>query len=220
MNRGTLGERRLWIGTRPRLCSTSMRRPRTAVSEWMRQSVQEVYHRWLALPAEWTPAQRDQFITLETESLDKKAFALAMDLRESEIRRWTGKPPGQPPDHATTVRIHQSAEENAREAVVREHLYSKIPQDSPQPPEPVTGVPWDKRWMDHRFRPEPSEAIKELARTVWPDHSSMFRAVAGYLLATRHQEGLDLPTSPNHVLAQTLVAPINQKLGRIGYAGE
>jgi hypothetical protein len=48
----------------------------------------------------------------------------------------------------------------------------------------------------------------------------MFRVLAAYLLATRLQDGLDLPTSPRHVLAVKLVADINEKLAEIGYPPE
>lgn len=220
-----VGERTLWSGTtRFRVCSAS-RRPSITVSEWMRQAVDEVYRQWLALPAEWTPEQRNRFIDLETDRLDRKAFDLAMDLRQAAIHRWTAEH-GQHPDHDTTIRLHQTAEQNAREAIVRTELYDKIPPRSEgaenEPPEPVSGVPWEKRWMDRRFRAEPTDQVKDLASRVWPSpqHTPMFRVLAAYLLATRLQDGLDLPTSPRHVLAVKLVADINEKLAEIGYPPE
>lgn len=191
----------------------------------MRQAVDEVYRQWLALPAEWTHEQRNRFIDLETDRLDRKAFDLTMDLRAAAIRGWMTEH-GQHPDHDTTIRLHQTAEQNAREAIVRTELYDTIPPRGDgtenQPPEPVSGVPWEKRWMDRRYRAEPTDQVKDLVSRVWPSprHTPMFRVLAAYLLATRLQDGLDLPTSPRHVLAVNLVADVNEKLAEIGYPPE
>lgn len=225
MSSGTVvGERTLWSGTQPRICSAS-RRPTAIVSIWMREAVDEVHRQWLALPVEWTPQQRNLYLDLVTERLDSKAFELEMELKAGAIREWIDQH-GQHPDYDTTVRLHQTAQQNAREAIVRQELYNTIPvspdETEYRQPSPVTGVPWESRWKDPRYRPEPTEQIEDLARAVWPAprHTAMFRVVASHLLATRHEEGLELPTSPRHVLAARLIPQINEELAAIGYPAE
>lgn len=219
-----VAERMLWSGTRrPRVCS-ALRRPRIAVTEWMRQAVDEVYRQWLGLPTEWTPQQRERFIDQLTSRLDQQAAEMAVDLQAGEVARWTREHQGQHPDHSTSVALYRTSEENAREAVVRSELYDKIPrgdEDSEyQSPPPISGVPWDKRWADPRFQVEPSEQVQELANRVWPDRSPMFQMMAAHLLAVRLQDGMELPTSHRHVLAVKLVTEVNEELAKIGRPAE
>jgi hypothetical protein len=192
----------------------------------MRQAVSEVYRKHLGLPIEWSPEQQELFVDLMTRRLDEKAADLADELTTAAIGRWTHEH-GQHPDYLTTVRLHETAQENAREAIVRQELYDKIPaaddeSNDQTPPQPVTGAPWEERWRDLRYRAEPSEAIENLADTVWsPErYTAMFRVVAGYLLATRHEEGLEIPTSPRHALAVKLVPQINEDLIAMGHPAE
>ncbi len=139
---------------------------------WMHAPVSEVYRTWLALPTEWTPEQRETFIALWADRLEDEAGDLAMDIREESLRAWQAEH-GRQPDFETSVRLSATAMETAREAVVRERLYDRIPLDEDGdaiPPEPVSGVPWEKRWMDYRYRvAEVTDAINEHARQVWPE---------------------------------------------------
>ncbi len=189
----------------------------------MRQAVNDVYRHQLGLPAEWTPQQRELFIDLVTDRLDGQAAALAMQLGENAIRRWRDIHGGQYPDHATTVGLHATAMQNAREAIVREELYALIPQRSedqqPHPPGPpvVQGVPWENRWRDLRYRTPPSEAIEELAHHVWAERTPMFRVAAAYLLAARAEEGRRVPRGPRHPLARRLALLIEEELHAYGY---
>ncbi len=224
MNSVNMKERMLWSGTkRPRVCS-AMRRPRITVTEWMRQAVDEVYRQWIGTPTEWTPQQRDRFIDTVTQGLDQLAGELAVDVQEGAIRRWTLDHQGSYPEHATKMALYQTSLENAREAIVRRELYDKIPRPEEdadyQPPVPIHGVPWEKRWTDLRFQVEPTEAVQELANRVWPDHSPMFRVVAALLLAVRIQDGMAVPNSDRHVLAAALAAEINEELVKTGYPAE
>ena len=188
------------------------------MSVWIRQAVEEVYRQWLAMPQEWTPAQREKFIDLCTEHMDRKAAEMAMDLRDDSVRQWRDDH-GQHPDFLTTVRLYETAVENAREAVVRQELYDTIPltQDGdPIPAEPVTGVPWEKRWMDHRYQiAESTDEMDDHVRLVWPDHSSMFRVLAAMLLTARHQEDRPLPRTRRDQLAHDLVPEINEMMIRM-----
>lgn len=218
-------ERLIWSGTTRRICSAA-RRPRITVSEWMRQAVAEVYHQHLGLPVEWTPEQQDRFIDLKTARLDSQAFDLAMDLGQAAIQEWA-RQHGQHPDYLTTVGLHETARENAREAIVREQLYDTIPvpdEDEPTESTPplVTGIPWQDRWMDPRYWVEASDQLMDLVRQVWSEErwTAMFRAMAGYLVATRLDEGLPIPTGPRDALVETLTPQVNNALAKIGYPAE
>ena len=190
---------------------------------WMHAPVSEVYGTWLAMPTEWTPEQRETFIALWADRLEDEAGDLAMDIREESLRAWQAQH-GRQPDFETSVRLSATAMETAREAVVRERLYDRIPLDEDGdaiPPEPVSGVPWEKRWMDYRYRvAEVTDAINEHARQVWPDNSTMFQVMGGLLLAARLEEGRPVPRTRRDQLAQDLVRDINEFLCRMNYPPE
>lgn len=185
---------------------------------WMHAPVSEVYGKWLALPTDWTAEQRETFIALWAERLEDEAGDLAMDIREESLRAWRAEH-GQQPDFLTSVRISETAMQTARESVVRERLYDRIPLDEDGdaiPPEPVSGVPWNKRWMDHRYRVgESTDEIDEHARQVWPDHSTMFQVLAAELLTARLEEGRPVPKTRRDQLAHDLVPDINEMLCRM-----
>jgi hypothetical protein len=211
------GERVLWNAKSAPAC-TGTRKQGNAMPGWMHAPVSEVYSKWLALPTEWTAEQRETFIALWVDRLEDEAADLSIDIREESLRAWRADH-GRQPDFFTSVRITETAMQTAREAVVRERLYDRIPLDENGdaiPPEPVSGVPWDKRWMDPRYRVrEPSEAIEERAREVWPEHSSMFRVVAARLLTARAEEGRPVPRTRRDQLAHDLVPEINEMLCRM-----
>lgn len=211
-------ERLLWSGKLTRTTGTTTKNPRSLVSEWIREAVEEVYRQWLPIPTEWTPPQREKFIDLWTEHLDRQAAEMAMEIRDGSVRSWMDEN-GQHPDFQTTIRLYETALENAREALVRQELYDKIPvtQDGdPVVPEPVTGVPWEKRWMDHRYRiAEATDAMEEHVHRVWPDHSSMFQVLAAMLLTARREEDRPVPRTRRDQLAHDLVPEINEMLRRI-----
>lgn len=211
------GERLLWNGKLPTTC-TGTRNKGNAMPGWMHAPVAGVYGKWLALPTEWTPEQRETFIALWAERLEEEAGDLAMDIREESLRAWQEQH-GQYPDFFTSVRIGETAMETARESVVRERLYDRIPLDEDGDailPEPVSGVPWEKRWMDHRYRVgESTDAVAEHARQVWPGHSSMFHVLAAELLTARLEEGRPVPRTRRDQLAHDLVAEINEMLCRM-----
>lgn len=185
---------------------------------WMHTAVSEVYGRWLPIPTDWTAEQRETFIALWAERLETEAGDMAMDIKDTSVQAWRNEH-GQHPDFSTTVRICETALETAREAVVRERLYDTIPlteDGDPIPAEPVSGVPWDKRWMDHRYRVgEPTDAIYDRVRQVWPDHSPMFRVLAADLLVARLEEGRPVPRNRRDQLAHDLVPDINEALCRM-----
>ncbi len=210
-------ERVLWSGKLTRTTRTATRKPRSMMS-WMSRPVEDVYGQWLAIPTEWTPAQRKTFLGAWTEYLDGKASEMAMDLGEAAVAQWRDQH-GRHPDFLTAVRLRETAMENAREAVVRQELYDRIPlteDGDPVPPEPVSGVPWEKRWMDPRYRiGEVEEAVADHVRLVWPDHSPMFRALAAWLLTARLEDHRPVPRTRRDQLAHDLVPEVNEMLGRM-----
>lgn len=224
--------RTLWPATpatTSQICSAS-RRLTTPVTEWMGQAVNEVYSRWLDLPQDWTPQQRDRFLREETARLDRLAAQMADELAASSIQEWTARQ-GQHPDYLTTVKLRQTALQNAREAVVRQELYDQIPEppeqtvdfDPPlQQPLPPSQVPWNQRWNDVRYRSEPGERIEALTEMVWPapQFSVMFRIKAAYLLSARLEDGLPIPDGPQHPLASDLAPLVYEDLRLDGYPVE
>lgn len=141
---------------------------------------------------------------------------------EQAVQSWTQQHHSQP-DHATTVGLHETALQNAREAIVRQSLYDLIPQppeghDS-KPPTPAD-IPWTHRWRHLVYRAEPSEQIEELADHLWPDRSAMFRVKAAYLLATRLEENRVIPTAPGHRLTHDLGVEVAEAMTAEGYPPE
>jgi len=221
MTSGMAVGRLLWATSSNRICSASTHRIMKPVSsQWMREAVQAAY-RQLGLPTGWSSEQTETFLNLVTERLDNKAAALSIDLAQDAISRWRTAHPGQEPDHQTTVGLHETALENAREAVVRQELYALIPTPADDQPEPASRprpeVSWQDRWRDVRYRTEPSEAVEDLVDTVWPQRSVMFRVKAAYLLATRAEEGRPIPTSPRHHLVPRLTPQVEEELRADGY---
>ncbi|ULE31054.1 hypothetical protein K3G64_00570 (plasmid) [Mycobacterium sp. IDR2000157661] len=221
MTSGMAVGRLLWATSSNRICSASThRRMKTVSSQWMREAVEAAY-RQLGLPTGWSSEQTERFLSLVTERLDAKAAQLSMDLAEDAISRWRTAHPGQDPDHQTTVGLHETALENAREAVVREELYALMAAPAQDQAEtasrPSPEVSWEDRWRDIRYRTEPSEAVEDLVDRVWPQRSAMFRVKAAYLLATRAEEGRPVPTSPRHHLVPRLTALVEEELRADGY---
>ncbi|MDT5050050.1 MAG: hypothetical protein QOG75_5954 [Mycobacterium sp.] len=221
--------RTLWRAgtTTSRICSAS-RRPTTAVTQWMRQAVDDVYRQWLTLPDDWTPDQQERYLQNLTSRLDRMAADLADTLAASAITEWTNRH-GQHPDYLTTVGLRQTAMQNAREAILRQELYDLIPQDEDEQtvefdpplhqPVPASQVPWDQRWKDARYRSDPGEQIEALADMVWPApaFSVMFRIKAAYLLIARIEDQLPAPDGPHHPLAAQLAPMVYEDLRNDGY---
>lgn len=238
MTSGVTGGRTLWLGaaTTQRhkqinsICSTS-RGPRTPVTQFMRQAVDEVYRQWLPLPEDWTPEQQDRYLEQMTSRLDNLAIALADSLATSAITLWT-QDHGEHPDYLTTVGLREVALQNARETIVRQELYDLIPQDEQEEtipfdpplrqPIPASQVPWHQRWNDARYRSEPGEELEALAERVWPapQFSVMFRIKVAYLLIARVEDDLPVPDGPQHPLAQQLAPMVYEDLQADGYPAQ
>lgn len=224
--------RTLWRAGTPtnRICSAS-RKATTPVTEWMRQAVNEVYRNWLPLPADWTPEQTERHLVSETARLDRMASELSDHLASAAIEGWSQRQ-GAHPDYMTTVRLRQTALQNARETIVRQELYDLIEQESSEPtvpvdpplhqPVPASAVPWNLRWNDARYRTDPGEQIEALTDMVWPDpaYSEWFRIKAAYLLIARIEDQLPVPDGPQHPLAAELAPLVYEDLVADGYPAQ
>ncbi|MHA7659206.1 hypothetical protein ACX9NJ_27700 [Mycobacterium sp. ML2] len=200
------------------------------MTEWMQQAVHEVYRDWLHLPPDWTPQQQRRHLEDLTARLDRMAAQLSDDLAASAIQQWTARN-GAHPDYLTTVRLRQTALQNARETVVRQELYDQI-EEPAEPtvafnpplhqPVPPSQVPWNQRWNDARYRSEPGERIEALAEMVWPapQFSVIFQIKAAYLLIARSEDQLPLPDGPHHRLAAELAPLVYEDLRLDGYPVE
>lgn len=191
------------------------------MTEWMRQAVDQVYHHQIGIPAQWSPEQTELFLSLVTQRLDDQAATLALELGEQAVQSWTQQHHGQP-DHETTVGLHETALQNAREAIVRQSLYDLIPQppEGHDSPPALADIPWTQRWRHLTYRAEPSEQIEELADHLWPDRSAMFRVKAAFLLATRLEENRAIPTAPGHRLTHDLGVEVAEAMTAEGYPPE
>jgi len=196
----------------------------------MQQAVHGVYRDWLHLPPDWTPQQQRRHLEDLTARLDRMAAQLSDDLAASAIQQWTARH-GAHPDYLTTVRLRQTALQNARETVVRQELYDQIEEPAEQTvafnpplhqPVPPSQVPWNQRWNDARYRSEPGERIEALAEMVWPapQFSVMFQIKAAYLLIARSEDQLPLPDGPHHRLAAELAPLVYEDLRLDGYPVE
>lgn len=209
-----------------RICSAS-RRPTTPVTQWMRQAVDDVY-RQLPLPEDWSPEHKEQYLNNLTSGLDRMAAELADTLAATAITEWSTRR-GQHPDYLTTVRLRQTALQNARETIVRQELYDLLAQDDSEEtvdfdppltrPIPSSQVPWHQRWKDARYRSDPGEQIEAVTEMVWPapSFSVMFRIKAAYLLIARVEDQLPIPVGPHDPLAAQLAPMVYEDLRADGY---
>ncbi len=75
--------------------------------------------------------------------------------------------------------------------------------------------------MDHRYQvAEPTDAVADHARKLWPEHTPMFRVLGAMLLAARLEEDRPVPRNRRDQLTQDLVPEINEMLCRMKRAPE
>ncbi|MGH3970643.1 MAG: hypothetical protein ACRDTV_21635, partial [Mycobacterium sp.] len=146
------------------------------------------------------------------------AAELAADLEAQAVGEWT-RTHGQHPDYLTKVGLVNTARSQAMELVLTKELYEQIPpEDDPpsslwgedQPAPDRSQVSWDQRWTRPVYRSEPSQDIETLITDLWPDpvFSAVFRIKAGYLLAARAEDGLELPSGQEDPLTAELAEMI------------
>jgi hypothetical protein len=201
-----------------RICSASSTRRVAVTSPEIAQIVAEVYTQHLALPPEWTPAQRQSFLDKTAATLSRQIAELAAELGEQAVQEWTTEH-GQYPDYLTKVGLLNTATTSAKEIVLNDQLYELIPPP-PQPQEqnlePPSGeaLPWTQRWTRTQYRTEPDETVEALVASLWPDpeFSALFRIKAGYLLAARAEDQLPQPRQVRDPLTVELAEMVYQDL--------
>ena len=202
-------ERTIWVARDRtmipinRIFSASSRKQATTmIDPEILKTVQTVYSTDLSLPEEWTPQQRNEFLTAEADKISSMAASMAEQLWEQAITMWIRNRNGQTPSHATNVALLASARKQAAQTVLNDELYELIateqtPQPWESPPQILdrSQVGWEQRWTNPVYQSEPSENLEALIDRLWPapDFSGPFRIKAGYLTAARVEDGLPLP---------------------------
>lgn len=181
------------------------------------QIVAQVYTEHLALPPEWTPAQRQGFLNQTAATLSRRIAELAAELGEQAVEEWASEH-GQHPDYLTKVGLLNTATAEAKEIVLNNQLYELIPPPEPQGQDleqsSDQALPWTQRWTHTLHRSEPDDAIEDLVAALWPapEFSAVFRIKAGYLLAARAEDQLALPRQASDPLAVELAQMVYQDL--------
>ncbi|BBY46871.1 hypothetical protein MARA_03010 (plasmid) [Mycolicibacterium arabiense] len=220
-------ERTIWAATEHRtrtnrICSaSSTRQAVTVIDPEILKAVQTFYSTDLSLPEEWTPEQREQFLTTEADDISSMAASMAEELWEKAIAAWSRQRNGKTPNHATKVALLEAARAQAAQTVLNNELYDLIPTDETTPewetpdpiPDPAT-VSWEQRWTHPALQTEPSEDLEALIDRLWPapDFSGPFRIKAGYLTSARAEDGQPLPARPEDPLTAELAQMIYRDL--------
>lgn len=221
-------ERTIWHGApdqipTSRVCSTSSAGTVVVTSPEIRQIVDEAYAGPLPLPQQWSPAQREEFLESVAARIGRQVAQLAAEMGAQAVGEWT-QTHGAHPDYLTKVGLLNTARSQAMEIVLTNELYEKIPAppeepnelwgSSAHPPIDRSQLPWDQRWTNPQYRSDPNEDIEALTAQLWPApaYSAVFRIKAGYLLAARAEDGLELPSIRGGPLTEQLTAMVYQDL--------
>ena len=202
------------------------------------QILTEIYPEYLPLPLppDHSPQQRQEWMVAEADRLSTAIFDLTHEMAEAAIQDWIRRH-GEHPDYLTKVGLFNAARLSAQEVVLHNEIYEQIPlpedddEDSlgegllvsgildADPPVRLdpTGVPWQQRWTDPDYRTEPSEELEAQVALIWPQpqFSMMFQILAGYLLASRTEDGEPIPTSGRDPLAAQLAPLIEAELASL-----
>lgn len=76
-----------------------------------------LYSHHLALPSEWTPARRQEFIETESARISRRVAELAAGMSEQAVVDWTARH-GDHPDFMTKVGLLNTASASAKEMVL------------------------------------------------------------------------------------------------------
>jgi hypothetical protein len=220
-------ERTIWLATgsrtrTSRICSaSSTTQAVTVIDPEILKAVTTVYSTDLSLPEEWTPERRNEFLTAEADKISSMAASMAEELWEKALVAWSRQRDGQTPNHATKVALLKAAREQAARTVLNNELYEMVEIDESVPEsETADPVPnpadltWEQRWTIPALQSEPSEDLEALIDRLWPapDFSGPFRIKAGYLMAARAEDALELPDRPEDPLTAELAQMILRDL--------
>lgn len=200
-----------------RICSASLPRGIAVTSPEIRQVVDQVYSQYLELPTEWTLSQRLEFLDQEAERISRLVAETAAQMGEQAIAQWA-RSNGLQPDYMTHVGLLNAATSSAKELVLQDELYSRIPELPEEQEAPLDEVPADRRWSSTGHALEPSPELEDLVAAVWPEpaFSVTFQIKAGYLLAARATQDQVLPLGPDDPLAAELAKLVYEDLRRDG----
>jgi hypothetical protein len=220
-------ERTIWLATgsrtrTSRICSaSSTTQAVTVIDPEILKAVTTVYSTDLSLPEEWTPERRNEFLTAEADKISSMAASMAEELWEKALVAWSRQRDGQTPNHATKVALLKAAREQAARTVLHNELYEMVEIDESVPvsqtadpaPNPAD-LTWEQRWTIPALQSEPSEDLEALIDRLWPaqDYSGPFRIKAGYLMAARAEDALELPDRPEDPLTAELAQMILRDL--------
>lgn len=220
-------ERTIWAATQgrtrtSRICSaSSMTQAVTVIDPEILKAVQMVYSTDLSLPEEWSPERRDHFLRAEADKISSMAASMTEELWEKALAEWSRQRHGQTPNHATKVALLEAARAQAARTVLNNELYELIESDETSPesetadpaPNPAD-LTWEQRWTIPALQSEPSAHLETLIDRLWParDFSGPFRIKAGYLMAARAEDALQLPAHPEDPLTAELAAMIYRDL--------
>ncbi len=238
---GRRPERKIWHDGNPRIrrrdiCSASSATMKGRVTMTVLQVLTAIYPEYLPLPLppDHTPEQRQDWLTSEADRLATAIFDLSHEMAEAAIQDWIRRN-GAHPDYLTKVGLVNTARLSAQEIVLNNEIYEQIPEDEdedslgedllgigildadpPNRPDP-TGVPWQQRWTDPDYRTDPSEELEAQVARIWPQpqFSTMYQILAGYLLASRAEDGEPIPTSSRDPLAAQLAPLIEADLASL-----
>lgn len=220
-------ERTIWLATgsrtrTSRICSaSSTTQAVTVIDPEILKAVTTVYSTDLSLPEEWTPERRNEFLTAEADKISSMAASMAEELWEKALAAWSRQRDGQTPNHATKVALLKAAREQAARTVLHNELYEMVEIDesvsesetADPAPNPADRT-WEQRWTIPALQSEPSEDLEALIDRLWPapDFSGPFRIKAGYLMAARAEDALELPDRPEDPLTAELAQMILRDL--------
>lgn len=191
----------------------------------IRQIVDRMYSEYLELPSDWTLSQRIEFLDQESERISRLVAETAAQMGRQSIELWARRN-GIQPDYLTHVGLLNSSTSSAKELILEQELYSKIPepleeQEEQSPQEDLEQLPEvapELRWSSTQHAIDPSPELEDLVEQVWPEpgFSVTFQIKAGYLLAARDAEGLVPPQGPDDPLAVQLAQLVYADLRRDG----
>ncbi|WP_238994852.1 hypothetical protein [Mycolicibacterium chubuense] len=193
----------------------------TVIDPEILKAVTTVYATDLSLPEDWTPERRNAFLTAEADKISSVAASMAEELWEKALAEWSRQRNGQTPNHATKVALLEAARAQAARTVLNNELYELIETEETTPEsETVDPAPnpadltWEQRWRIPALQSEPGEGLEALIDHLWPapDFSGPFRIKAGYLMAARAEDALDLPAHPEDPLTAEMAQMILRDL--------
>ncbi len=173
------------------------------MSQQIRAIVEQTWRNHIGLPADWTPAQTEEFLTSQTTTICAEIDRRTTDMQAQTLRQWMSDHRREP-DYLTKAGLLNNLRQMITEQVLTEALYEKIPPEADETLEPETlsgtadlPVEAADRWRYPVARTaEVDPDLDELADRLLPHRSTLVRVMAAHLLQAMREDGQPLPTSP------------------------